>query len=100
MTDWQFWVDVGGTFTDCVARSPQGELRALKVLSSGLVQTELVEDLGSNWFRASSLAGYPDEFFTGYALVVGEGVVGPGKVASPRIVGFDARRVALRLAHG
>jgi 5-oxoprolinase (ATP-hydrolysing) len=30
---WEFWIDRGGTFTDVVARSPGGELRALKVLS-------------------------------------------------------------------
>ncbi len=30
---WDFWIDRGGTFTDIVARTPQGELRAHKVLS-------------------------------------------------------------------
>src|SRR5579859_5195896 len=30
---WQFWVDRGGTFTDIVARRPDGELAAHKLLS-------------------------------------------------------------------
>jgi 5-oxoprolinase (ATP-hydrolysing) len=30
---WDFWVDRGGTFTDVVARDPDGGLRALKLLS-------------------------------------------------------------------
>jgi 5-oxoprolinase (ATP-hydrolysing) len=30
---WDFWIDRGGTFTDIVARDPQGELHARKVLS-------------------------------------------------------------------
>ncbi|MEU2831892.1 hydantoinase B/oxoprolinase family protein [Streptomyces lavendulae] len=30
---WQFWVDRGGTFTDIVARSPDGELLTRKLLS-------------------------------------------------------------------
>ncbi len=30
---WQFWVDRGGTFTDLVARSPEGELKTHKLLS-------------------------------------------------------------------
>lgn len=30
---WDFWIDRGGTFTDIVARTPQGEIRAHKVLS-------------------------------------------------------------------
>jgi 5-oxoprolinase (ATP-hydrolysing) len=36
MTDtprWQFWIDRGGTFTDVVAQTPNGELRAAKLLS-------------------------------------------------------------------
>lgn len=30
---WDFWVDRGGTFTDIVARTPQGELKPHKLLS-------------------------------------------------------------------
>ncbi len=30
---YQFWIDRGGTFTDVVARQPNGSLRAIKVLS-------------------------------------------------------------------
>jgi len=30
---WRFWVDRGGTFTDVVARRPDGRLAALKLLS-------------------------------------------------------------------
>ena len=30
---WQFWIDRGGTFTDVVARSPEGRLSTAKVLS-------------------------------------------------------------------
>ena len=32
--DWEFWIDRGGTFTDCIARGPDGGLRVAKVLSS------------------------------------------------------------------
>ncbi|WP_228892484.1 hydantoinase B/oxoprolinase family protein [Pseudoduganella aquatica] len=31
--DWQFWIDRGGTFTDIVARMPDGRLRTHKLLS-------------------------------------------------------------------
>jgi 5-oxoprolinase (ATP-hydrolysing) len=31
--EWQFWIDRGGTFTDIVARSPQGSLVTCKLLS-------------------------------------------------------------------
>ena len=30
---WQFWVDRGGTFTDLVARAPDGQLLTHKLLS-------------------------------------------------------------------
>jgi 5-oxoprolinase (ATP-hydrolysing) len=32
---WEFWIDVGGTFTDCLAKSPDGTIRRHKLLSSG-----------------------------------------------------------------
>jgi 5-oxoprolinase (ATP-hydrolysing) len=32
-TQWQFWIDRGGTFTDIVARSPDGKLITYKLLS-------------------------------------------------------------------
>lgn len=31
---WQFWIDRGGTFTDCIGRDPSGALHVVKVLSS------------------------------------------------------------------
>jgi 5-oxoprolinase (ATP-hydrolysing) len=33
MTGWQFWIDRGGTFTDIVARNPEGQLSTHKMLS-------------------------------------------------------------------
>jgi len=33
MTKWQFWIDRGGTFTDIVARRPDGALETAKMLS-------------------------------------------------------------------
>jgi 5-oxoprolinase (ATP-hydrolysing) len=33
MTGWQFWIDRGGTFTDVVARAPDGTLLSHKLLS-------------------------------------------------------------------
>ncbi|WP_299308412.1 hydantoinase B/oxoprolinase family protein [uncultured Croceicoccus sp.] len=33
MAQWQFWIDRGGTFTDIVARDPNGALHTTKVLS-------------------------------------------------------------------
>ncbi|HPV68327.1 MAG TPA: hydantoinase/oxoprolinase N-terminal domain-containing protein, partial [Sphingorhabdus lacus] len=30
---WRFWVDRGGTFTDVIARSPEGSITTVKLLS-------------------------------------------------------------------
>jgi len=35
---WQFWVDRGGTFTDVVARDPNGQVTSLKLLSENTAQ--------------------------------------------------------------
>ena len=37
-TRWQFWIDVGGTFTDCLAKTPSGEILRRKLLSSGVTK--------------------------------------------------------------
>ncbi len=31
---WRFWIDRGGTFTDCIGRDPQGRVHVVKLLSS------------------------------------------------------------------
>ncbi|HEY2413069.1 MAG TPA: hydantoinase B/oxoprolinase family protein [Pirellulaceae bacterium] len=64
---WQFWLDVGGTFTDCLARTPDGKLLRRKVLSSGVTKgrpaagstTSLICDSGRD---------EPDSFWRGYGV--------------------------------
>ena len=69
---WQFWIDVGGTFTDCVARRPDGQLVRCKLLSSGVVKGSLAacESLQRIQVAAISQAaiGGKDDFFRGYQL--------------------------------
>lgn len=40
MTNWDFWIDRGGTFTDVVARDPSGVLHTRKLLSENPEQYE------------------------------------------------------------
>src|SRR5437660_8506091 len=47
--DWQFWIDRGGTFTDIVARKPDGALVTHKLLSDNPEQ-----------YRDAALAGIRD----------------------------------------
>jgi len=39
---WRIWIDTGGTFTDCIATSPDDEVTRLKVLSSGVLRVTLI----------------------------------------------------------
>ena len=64
---WQIWIDTGGTFTDCIARDPVGELHRCKVLSSGALRdrVEAIEDGGLRLRGGSSL---PDGFLEGMEI--------------------------------
>lgn len=69
---WQFWFDVGGTFTDCLAMSPAGELRRLKVLSSAALRGQVGP--GSSAQRLCDPARRePPGFWAGYRLRWREG---------------------------
>lgn len=44
-TRWAFFIDRGGTFTDCIGLSPEGEVRVTKVLSSDQAPIEGIRAL-------------------------------------------------------
>ena len=48
---WKIWVDTGGTFTDCLAETPEGEIKRVKVLSSSKLRGKAVEQMAENAFR-------------------------------------------------
>ena len=41
-TPWKIWVDTGGTFTDCIAYTPEQSIKRLKVLSNGVLKGKVV----------------------------------------------------------
>ncbi len=49
---WQFWVDRGGTFTDLVARTPDGQIVTHKLLSEN---PEAYEDAALHAFGICSI---------------------------------------------
>ena len=69
MNRWEFWIDVGGTFTDCLAHSPDGRLLTCKVLSSGVTKGT-VERRHGRGERSSTPRGAADpaDFWTGYEI--------------------------------
>lgn len=64
---WRVWVDTGGTFTDCVARTSGGELRRVKVLSSSALRGTVTRVEGRR-VRVEPGWAVPDDFFRGCAF--------------------------------
>lgn len=59
---WQFWIDVGGTFTDCIAVTPSGAFRPLKILSSGRIKGRLQSG------EIPELSGFEPNAFVGWSV--------------------------------
>src|SRR5262245_37648279 len=80
---WQFLLDVGGKFHDCLQRRPDGQLLRRKVLSSavmkGIVATGSTSDGIVDPARTEV-----DGFWTGYQLRLLDGTLN-------RVVGFDGK---------
>jgi 5-oxoprolinase (ATP-hydrolysing) len=65
---WQFWIDVGGTFTDCLAQRPDGTLLRHKLLSSGVVKGRVHVDSTSRRIHDPARRADPPEFWRDYCL--------------------------------
>jgi 5-oxoprolinase (ATP-hydrolysing) len=65
---WHFWIDVGGTFTDCLAVSPEGTEHFTKVLSSGKTKGRIGAWLREDTFRDLEQAGPCDGFWNGATI--------------------------------
>jgi 5-oxoprolinase (ATP-hydrolysing) len=91
----QFWIDVGGTFTDCIARLPDGKLLRHKCLSSGV--TKGIVGLGSDrrCIRDPNRQGDPEEFWQGSRFHL----IGPtGEIVAKSIVAsFDSEEGVFEL---
>ncbi|HLJ10603.1 MAG TPA: hydantoinase/oxoprolinase family protein, partial [Planctomycetaceae bacterium] len=89
MKPWEFWIDVGGTFTDCIARSADDRLVECKVLSSGVTKRRVGEILGPARFCDDAPGRDADGFWIGYELRFLDRQGAPF-FASP-VTDFDAR---------
>jgi 5-oxoprolinase (ATP-hydrolysing) len=101
MNPWEFWIDVGGTFTDCIARSPDERLVECKVLSSGVTRRRVGEVLGPVRFcddsaRRDPIHRDPSNFWTGYELRFLDAHGQP--FFTSRVAAFDARTGAFTTA--
>ncbi|HUE13907.1 MAG TPA: hydantoinase B/oxoprolinase family protein [Planctomycetaceae bacterium] len=66
MSRWEFWIDVGGTFTDCLAHAADGRLLTCKVLSSGVTKGIVERRHGAAAVIDAARRGDHVNFWTGY----------------------------------
>lgn len=88
---WTISIDTGGTFTDCIARSPQGVHRRIKVLSNGRLRAILRRD--GTTHRLEWRGSRPELDLTGARLRM---LIAEGEVAS-EILSHDAASDEVRL---
>lgn len=67
---WNFWIDVGGTFTDVIARDPAGVVKRLKILSSGKVRGEVSRVASGSEIQDLRRASEPVGFWEGATLTL------------------------------
>jgi 5-oxoprolinase (ATP-hydrolysing) len=63
---WHIWIDTGGTFTDCLARDPNGQLHRAKVLSSSALRGRIVQQISHRRFRVKTKWSAPANFIAGF----------------------------------
>ncbi len=91
---WRIWVDTGGTFTDCLARDPNGAWHRRKVLSNSSLRGRVVEAGADGRLRVALDHDLPDGFLCGFSfrlLTAGDGSAVP-------IEAFSASDSRMRLA--
>ncbi len=94
---WHFWIDVGGTFTDCLAAAPNGDEYSTKILSSGLTKGVVKSRRGSDRFVDTSRIGTVDDFWRGAKInfLSGDGDV----LSSAAVIGFTAASGEFAIDH-
>ena len=62
---WEFWIDVGGTFTDCLAKTPEGKITTFKLLSSATFKGNASKE---NNTITTDMPNTPNGFFKKFEL--------------------------------
>lgn len=93
---WEFWIDVGGTFTDVLARRPDGELIPFKLLSNGSFKGRIGEFLSPVRFADPARIGDPARFWGGYQFRVFDS---QGRACfATRVIDFDTTSGSFNVA--
>ncbi|NUQ65109.1 MAG: hydantoinase B/oxoprolinase family protein [Pirellulales bacterium] len=93
---WQCWIDVGGTFTDCIARRPDGRLLRHKILSSGVTKGAAASGSDRSRIVDPLRHGDPGGFWVGYRIRLLDHA--GSAAAEAEVAEFDRSSGTLRLA--
>lgn len=63
---WQIWIDTGGTFTDCIAFTPNHKKKRLKILSNGVLKGRVSKQLSPKEFQVNFNWPIDTDIFKGY----------------------------------
>ncbi len=82
---WKIWVDTGGTFTDCIAHAPDGDIKRLKVLSSGALKGQVIERIDSKTISVQINWSVQTDIFKDFVLTFSRNPKNKFRVASAEI---------------
>ncbi|HMO41124.1 MAG TPA: hydantoinase B/oxoprolinase family protein [Saprospiraceae bacterium] len=89
---WEIRIDTGGTFTDCIAVSPEGIAQRIKVLSNSALRGRLLGAITPQQFRFSQQWRIATDIFQGYEFLL------PGQTeVLARVVSIDFQQNLLTL---
>ena len=71
-SSWSFFIDTGGTFTDCLAHDPDGNLHRAKVLSRGSLSAQVLEIEPGGSLLLTGSPDWPESFPLGFCLQSGK----------------------------
>src|SRR5436189_6275370 len=93
---WEFWIDIGGTFTDCLAKAPDGSIRRHKLLSSGVTKGRVGAGSSLDSIVDSARQSDPADFWNGWRLsIVGDN---GRELDQARVTAFDASSCRLHVS--
>lgn len=67
---WQFYIDTGGTFTDCLACDPYGQWHRRKVLSNASLRGKILSYRAGNQIRIEENWNLDKDILHGYAIQI------------------------------
>ncbi|MCF0072115.1 hydantoinase B/oxoprolinase family protein [Dyadobacter sp. CY261] len=91
-SNWQIWIDTGGTFTDCLGIDPAGKKTRIKVLSSSCLRGRITERAAPFTYHFEAAWPYDGSLLENYTFKL------DGNGITSRITRIDQQQHTLTLA--